>query len=165
MCKESNYKMLVKTINNSIKKYGVAVVLRKNEQGKYDVGYEMIQSRRMTWTAKNETLTNLGDAINTAWDAAERKGKEQTKMFYVVSAVTTSESEYDANGHCSSSVFDTLDKAKEKMAEIAQAEKDYCETDEREYEVLEDDDIEFRMGWCDNTEQLRITIAEVVLNY
>ena len=165
MCKkEVHYKMLVKTINQRIKKYGVEVMYRKNEQGKYDVGYELIANRKITWTKKNITLGELGAEVNNAWELAEKQGKVITKLYYIVTAVTMSESEYDANGYCNSSVFDTLDKARQKKDQYAFDEKQYRESEEMEYEILEDNEMEFRMGWCDNTEQFRVTIHEVVMN-
>lgn len=72
--------------------------------------------------------------------------------------------DYAANGHTSVRVFDTEEKAKEVLKKWRKEELDFAKENEREVEIYEDKDTEFRMGWCADSEQLRIVVHSQPMN-
>ena len=76
---------------------------------------------------------------------------------------TLSDSEYSTNGYTDVRLCHSIDEAQQQMKQWADEEISHCKTEEREYEILQDEPAEFRMGWCGNTEQIRIQIREVAV--
>lgn len=82
-------------------------------------------------------------------------------MKYILTYVGLSDSDYRANGYSEPFLFDTLEEAKSYMETLADNEKANCEDEEREYEILEDSEREFRMSWSSQGEQVRMQIHTV----
>ena len=82
------------------------------------------------------------------------------KQIYTVSCVTLSDSEYDANGYCSTYVYRSQERAEAKLKALRDAEIEYCKSEGRDYEILEDEPMEFRMSWCAHGEQIRIKVTD-----
>lgn len=82
-------------------------------------------------------------------------------MKYILTYVGLSDSDYRANGYSEAFLFDTLDEAKSYMKTLADNEKANCDDEEREYEILEDSEREFRMSWSCHSEQVRMQIHTV----
>jgi len=82
------------------------------------------------------------------------------KQIYTVSCVTLSDSEYDANGYCSTYVYRSQEQAEAKLKELREAEIAHCKEEGYDYEILEDEPMEFRMSWCAHGEQIRIKITD-----
>ena len=83
---------------------------------------------------------------------------------YVVTYVGLSDSDYDANGYCDAYVFGALDDAKAAMRRLREKEIDYLKEDNRDYEILEDEDDMCRLSWCGHGEQLRIEVHEAEID-
>ena len=79
---------------------------------------------------------------------------------YIVSYVGLSESEYAANGYCDNYLFSDEESAKAKVQDLKEEEIAHLVDNEEEYEILEDSENEVRIGWCGNTEQVRIKMSE-----
>ena len=82
------------------------------------------------------------------------------KQIYTVSCVTLSDSEYVANGHCDTFVYRSQERAEAKLKALRDAEIEHCKSEDRDYEILEDEPMEFRMSWCAHGEQIRIKITD-----
>ena len=82
---------------------------------------------------------------------------------YIVSYIVLSDSEYAANGCCEVKAFSAYDEAQAYMKKLAGEEKEYCKSEGREYEMLEDEEREFRISWNSQGEQVRIQIHETEL--
>ena len=80
---------------------------------------------------------------------------------YILTYVGLSDSDYRANGYSEAFLFDTLDDAKDYMRVLAANECMNCKDEEREYEILEDSEREFRMSWSCHGEQVRMQIHEL----
>ena len=113
--------------------------------------------------ADNYYESELEALINDARAYAIGKIKN-LPVFWVVTNVTLSDSEYQANGYSYVKVFDSFEKAEQQKKQWADAEIELCNNEERDYEVLQDEPSCFRMGWAGNTEQIRIQIHEAGLN-
>lgn len=87
----------------------------------------------------------------------------RTKM-YCVTYVGLSDSEYKANGYSEVALYATMDAAKAKLKSWRDNEIEELKEQERDYEILEDEDDECRISWCGNAEQIRIEVHEVELN-
>lgn len=77
---------------------------------------------------------------------------------YVVTYVGLSDSDYDANGYCDCYVFGSLDDAKTALKKLRDNEIMYLKEDNREYEILEDEDDVCRISWCGHGEQIRLEV-------
>lgn len=88
---------------------------------------------------------------------------EEPKL-YAVTYVGLSDSEYDADGYSEVAICDSLDKAKAKLKSWRDNEIADLEEQEREYEILQDEDNKCRISWCSHGEQVRIEIHEVEMN-
>lgn len=115
-------------------------------------------------TFTDDELTNF--SMIGIYDAMEEElvMKAAPQKVYVVTYVGLSDSEYDANGYCESAVCTDLAAAKAKMKAWREAEIENCKAEGRDYEILEDEAMEFRMSWCGHGEQLRLKIEEKEVN-
>lgn len=93
----------------------------------------------------------------------EVKLHDKPKM-WCVTYVGLSDSEYKANGYSEVALYATKDAAKAKLKAWRDNEIAELKEQDRDYEVLEDEDDECRISWCGHTEQIRIEIHEVELN-
>ena len=91
------------------------------------------------------------------------KGDDKPKM-WCVTYVGLSDSEYKANGYSEVALYATKDAAKAKLKTWRDAEIGNLKDEDRDYEILEDEDDECRISWCAHGEQVRIEIHEVELN-
>lgn len=82
------------------------------------------------------------------------------KQIYTVSYVGLSDSEYEANGYCETFVFRSQERAEAKLKVMRNAEIENCKAEGRDYEILKDEPMEFRMSWCCHGEQIRIKITD-----
>lgn len=88
----------------------------------------------------------------------------KTKDLWVVTYVGLSEEDSDANGYTEVKVFDNINDAKSKLQEWRNAEIENLVDEERDYEILVDEKFEVRIGWCGQSEQVRILVHKVELN-
>ena len=84
------------------------------------------------------------------------------KMF-VVTYVGLSDSEYEANGFSECMIATSIEGAREKMKSWREREIEHLKSENRDYEILEDEDEECRISWCGHGEQLRLEIHECEL--
>ncbi len=90
----------------------------------------------------------------------EKYNLPDRKQIYTVSYVGLSDSEYEANGYCETFVFRSQEKAEAKLKALRDAEIENCKAEGFDYEILEDEPMEFRMSWCCHGEQIRIHIMD-----
>ncbi|MBQ8713106.1 MAG: hypothetical protein IJ551_09865 [Prevotella sp.] len=86
------------------------------------------------------------------------------KQIYTVSYVGLSDSEYEANGYCETFVYRSQEKAEAKLKAMRDALIENCKAEGRDYEILKDEDLDFRMSWCGHGEQVRIEITDDYLS-
>jgi hypothetical protein len=80
------------------------------------------------------------------------------EKIYVVTHVSLSDDDYDENGSTTVAVADTLDKAKEILNQWKDEEVDELIRRNEPWEVLTNEETEFRMSWCSHGHQVRIQI-------
>ncbi len=103
------------------------------------------------------------------WENARTMVKELAKAdskpkMWCATYVGLSDSEYKANGYSDVALFTTKDAAKAKLKAWRDNEIAALKEQERDYEILEDEDDEFRISWSGHGEQVRIEIHEVELD-
>ena len=105
----------------------------------------------------NDEIYDLG------WWCVLIRDADKPKM-WCVTYVGLSDSEYKANGYSEVALYATKDAAKAKLKAWRDNEIAELKEQERDYEILEDEDDECRISWCGHTEQIRIEVHEVELN-
>ena len=83
---------------------------------------------------------------------------------FVVTYVGLSDTEYDANGYSNVFVCATLEEAKKKLASWREAEIGCLVDEERDYEILEDEDDYCRISWCAHGNQVILEIHPVTFD-
>lgn len=105
----------------------------------------------------NDEIYDLG------WWCVLIRDADKPKM-WCVTYVGLSDSEYKANGYSEVALYATKDAAKAKLKAWRDNEIAELKEQERDYEILEDEDDECRISWCGHGEQIRIEVHEVELN-
>lgn len=105
----------------------------------------------------NDEIYDLG------WWCVLIRDADKPKM-WCVTYVGLSDSEYEANGYSEVALYATKDAAKAKLKAWRDNEIAELKEQERDYEILEDEDDECRISWCGHGEQVRIEVHEVELN-
>ena len=105
----------------------------------------------------NDEIYDLG------WWCVLIKTDDKPKM-WCVTYVGLSDSEYKANGYSEVALYADKNAAKAKLKAWRDNEIADLKEQERDYEILEDEDDECRISWCGHTEQIRIEVHEVELN-
>jgi len=105
----------------------------------------------------NDEIYDLG------WWCVLIRDADKPKM-WCVTYVGLSDSEYKANGYSEVALYATKDAARAKLKAWRDNEIAELKEQERDYEVLEDEDDECRISWCGHGEQVRIEVHEVELN-
>jgi hypothetical protein len=85
----------------------------------------------------------------------------ETKHIYVVTHVSLSDDDYDENGSTTVAVADTLDDAKKILNQWKDEEVDELIRRNEPWEVLANEETEFRMSWCSHGYQIRIKIHTI----
>ena len=80
------------------------------------------------------------------------------EKIYAVTCVSLSDEDYEENGFSSVKVCDTLDEAKEAFNEFKDNEIDELVRRNEPWEVLTNEETEFRMSWRGHGHQVRIQI-------
>ena len=105
----------------------------------------------------NDEIYDLG------WWCVLIRDADKPKM-WCVTYVGLSDSEYKANGYSEVALYATKDAAKAKLKAWRDNEIAELKEQDRDYEILEDEDDECRISWCGHGEQVRIEVHEVELN-
>lgn len=153
----------LKKANEELKSAGFEIRVSKHDMEygeRYDV--DIFDGKVSECWAHNFEEHEVSEYVNEAWTHARVRATAKTMhtTVYVLTYVGLSESEYQANGYCDTYVFYSQAKAEAKLKELRDAEIENLKAEERDYEILEDDGMVCRIGWCGNTEQLRLQIQE-----
>jgi len=84
---------------------------------------------------------------------------EKNQVFVVV-YITLSESDPDANGYSETKTFAHYDDAHNYMQLLASNEISFCKDEEREYQIIEDEEKKFHMAWNNQADQVIIKIED-----
>ena len=152
--------------NYNLYDYGLEVVVEveDNDDGYFKVGYRHIGKEDTEWYAENDFDYEVAQDIITCAAIAKKQGQMEQHRIWVVTHTSMSMGDYAANGHTSVKVYDTEDAAIAQLQTWRNEELEYAKEEERDPEVYEDTPTEFRMGWCMDSEQLRIVVTEVQMN-
>ena len=149
---------------------GLRIVTDYDGECYWSIGTEIKATGEIKWFAENDFVDEVAGDIYECWSHAKamavalKEGKTEKPKFFAVSYVGLSDSEYDANGYSEVAIYDSLDKAKAKLKSWRDNEIAELKEQEREYEILEDEDDECRISWCGHGEQIRIEIHPVEMN-
>ena len=163
---------LLTQTNEELRPYGAMLIVDEYEEGNFSMEIlygldkenpNILQYQEREDFAENYYNNEMEELINQACAYAKRKVKK-IKPLWAVTCTTLSDSEYHANGYTEVKVCDSIEKAQSQMKQWADGEIAHCKEEKRDYEILQDEPAEFRMGWCGNTEQIRINIREVAVN-
>jgi hypothetical protein len=156
--------------NTDLLNDGLRIVLEYDGECYWAIGTEIKATGEIKWFAENDFEDEVqGDIFECLAHAkamadAMRDGKYEEPKLYAVTYVGLSDSEYDADGYSEVAICDSLDKAKAKLKSWRDNEIADLEEQEREYEILQDEDNKCRISWCSHGEQVRIEIHEVEMN-
>jgi len=154
------YKETLERANEALKKYGMEIIVTCSEGMYFNVGVRKNGSENIEWYAENDFNNEVEEDINLTWHLAI--GKEE-KECYIVSYVTLSGSDYQANGNVENFLFEDKNKAIEKAVELRLQEMAFCDENNREFEVIQGDVDDFRMEWAGGSESIRITVKGIKL--
>jgi hypothetical protein len=84
---------------------------------------------------------------------------EKNQVFVVV-YIALSESDPDANGYSETKTFGHYDDAHKYMQLLVSNEISFCKDEEREYQILEDEEKKFHMAWNNQADQVIIKIED-----
>ena len=146
--------------------YGMEVVVEvtDGDDGYFSVGYRHIGKDDVEWYAENDFAHEVAQDIETCAAIAKKAGQMEQHRVWVVTHTSMSMSDYAANGHTSVKVYDTEDAALAQLQTWKNEELEFAREENRDPEVYEDTPKEFRMGWCMDSEQLRIVVTDVPMN-
>ena len=152
--------------NVNLYDYGMEVVVEVavDDEGYFNVGYRHIGKDDTEWYAENDFEYEVAQDIVTCAAIAKKQGEVDQRRVWIVTHTSISMNDYAANGHTSARVFDTEEKAMAKLKAWKDEELQFAKDEEREVTIYEDDDKEFRMGWCMDSEQLRICVHSEPMN-
>jgi hypothetical protein len=155
---------VVELANAELMDDGLQIVLEYDGECYWAIGVQDKQSGKIDWYAEGDFEHEVAQDINECWAHARAKAQSKEKKMYCVTYVGLSDSEYDANGYSEVALYDTMDAAKAKLKAWRDNEIAELKEQERDYEILEDEDDEVRISWCAHGEQVRIEVHEVVMN-
>jgi hypothetical protein len=162
---------VVELANAELMDDGLQIVLEYDGEMYWAIGTQIKSSGEIKWFAEGDFEDEVQGDIYECWAHSKamadamREGKQQDeKKMYCVTYVGLSDSEYDANGYSEVALYDTMDAAKAKLKAWRDNEIEELKEQERDYDVLEDEDDECRISWCGHGEQVRIEVHEVVMN-
>lgn len=152
--------------NVNLYDYGMEVVVEvaDDDEGYFNVGYRHIGKDDTERYVENDFEHEVAQDIVTCAAIAKKQGQIDQRRVWVVSHTSMSMNDYAANGHTSVKVYDTEDAALAQLQTWKKEELDFAKEEGREVEVYEDEPKEFRMGWCMDSEQLRIVVTDVPMN-
>ena len=152
--------------NVNLYDYGMEVVVEiaDDDDGYFNVGYRHIGKDDVEWYVENDFEHEVAQDIVTCAAIAKKQGEVDQRRVWIVTHTSISMNDYAANGHTSARVCDTEEKAMAKLKAWKDEELQFAKDEEREVTIYEDDDKEFRMGWCMDSEQLRICVHSEPMN-
>ena len=155
--------------NEDLLKVGKQIVLEYDDECYWGIGVQDKHTGEIDWYATADFEHEVRQDIFECWahtrarvNNPELVQPTEGKM-YVVTYVGLSDSEYDANGYSECKICKTKEDAKQKLKEWRDNEIECLKAEDREYEILEDEDDECRISWCGHGEQLRLEIHECEL--
>ena len=155
---------LLTMANAELLHHGLEIVLEYDGECYWAIGVQDKQSGKIDWYAEGDFEHEVAQDINECWAHARAKAQSREKKMYCVTYVGLSDSEYDSNGYSEVALYATKDAAKAKLKAWRDNEIAELKEQERDYEILEDEDDECRISWCGHGEQIRIEVHEVELN-
>ena len=158
------FEELLTMANAELIYYNKEIVLEYDGETYWSIGVRDKQSDEIDWYVENDFVHEVANDINECWAHTRAKANQEKRKLYCVTYVGLSDSEYKANGYSEVALFDSLDAAKEKLKSWRDNEIADLKEQERDYEILEDEDDECRISWCWHGEQVRIEIHEVEMN-
>lgn len=162
---KGDWRETLQMMNESLKADDMKIVVTDDDNGYWFIDILSLDGQKFICNfVSNDFEDELYDDILSAHHRAKEIAEEEKKALWIVTNVTISESEYEANGHSSAKVFDSIDAAKAQLAEWKQNEINFCKEEGRDYNIYEDKEDKFRMGWCMDSEQIRIEIHKVFMN-
>lgn len=154
MDKKKGWEWFLEMVNKNLTPLGLGIEV-KREDGAFSV--EIIDGNERECFAENFYEEELGDLINDAWAHARAK----RVSYWIVTFVSLSAHDDDANGYSECFLFKTYEEASKKMRSMIESEMEDAIQEFSIYEYTAD---EFRMGWCAGHEQIRISIHEVKIS-
>ena len=160
---------VVELANAELMQDGLQIVLEYDGECYWSIGTQIKATKEIKWFVEADFEDEVREHIYECWAHANAMAKEMAKAdekpkMWCVTYVGLSDSEYKANGYSEVALYATKDAAKAKLKAWRDNEIAELKEQERDYEVLEDEDDECRISWCGHTEQIRIEVHEVELN-
>ena len=149
---------------------GLRIVMEYDGEMYWAMGTEIKATGEIRWFAEGDFEDEVQGDLYECWAHSKaiadslKENKPEAPKWYAVTYVGLSDSEYDANGYSEVALYDSLDKAKAKLKSWRDNEIAELKEQERDYEILEDEDDECRISWCCHGEQVRIEVHPVEMN-
>lgn len=159
----------VKLANAELMQNGLQIVLKYDGVMYWSVGIQIKATNEIKWHYMSDFEYEVRDHVFECWENARTMAKELAKAdskpkMWCVTYVGLSDSEYKANGYSDVALYTTKEAAKAKLKAWRDDEIAALKKQEQDYEILEDEDDECRIGWSGYGEQVRIEIHEVELD-
>ena len=153
------WKDVLKKVNERIKKNKYRIKVEKDKENYYFISIKHPNGEIEEFES-NDFESEVADAIYAAESLIDGlvRGAAGKKEVWVLTHTNISMDDYNSNGPALVEVFDSEKKAKAELKKQRKEEIKFAKECKREYEILEDEPTEFRMGWCMHSNQLRIEI-------
>lgn len=163
MEKNNNWSDLLLMANKDLQKTGMEIEVVKNIDDYYTINIK--DGENTSCFADNYFEDDLLEVINDAWANARIKGQENNRpeTLYIVTHVTVSSSEPNANGYVDTKVFYAKEKAEKQLKDWRASEIELRQESECAYHVYDDTDTKFHCTWDNDNEGIIITVNETMV--
>lgn len=160
MNSKNSWSELLLMANQNLQKIGMEIEVIKNTDDCYTVNIK--NGEQSTCFAENFFEEEMTDVINDAW--ANARISASNKNIFIVTHVTISSSEPNANGYIDVKAFSDKEKATEQLKSWREDEIELRRESGCPYEIYDDTETKFHCTWDSDLEGIVISLNEVPIS-
>lgn len=160
MNKRNSWSELLLMANQNLQKIGMEIEIIKNTDDCYTVNIK--NGEQSTCFAENFFEEEMTHVINDAW--ANARISASNKYIFIVTHVTISSSEPNANGYMDVKAFSDRQKATKQLKTWREDELQMRRESGCEYEIYDDTETKFHCTWDSDLERVIISLNEVPIS-
>ncbi len=162
MNSKNSWSELLLMANQDLQKAGKEIEVVKNSDDYYTVNIK--NGEQSTCFADNFFEEEMPEVINDAWANARTIDAEKNKNIFIVTHVTISSSEPNANGYMDVKAFSDKEKATRQLKTWREDELQLRRERGCPYEIYDDTETKFHCTWDSDLEGIIITLNEVPIS-
>ena len=160
MNKRNSWSELLLMANQNLQKIGMEIEVIKNTDDCYTVNIK--NGEQSTCFVENFFEEEMTDVINDAW--ANARISASNKNIFIVTHVTISSSEPNANGYMDVKAFSDRQKATKQLKTWREDELQMRRERGCAYEIYDDTETKFHCTWDSDLEGIVISLNEVPIS-